>query len=122
MYRAVQERARGGRKRGWIPAGAGGFGVHSAGEGVRGSCAEAACARRAGTWRAREPVGRVQRRCWGHAWVAHVCRGVRTLLRAEGSCRREDGAALGRLTPWWSPGAEAVTGSSTDGTRQAMGV
>lgn len=34
---------------------------------------------------------------------------------------REEGAALGRVTPWWSLSAETVTGSSVAGTRQARG-
>lgn len=40
----------------------------------------------------------------------------------ESGSWRKKGAALGRVTPWWSPGAELVTGGVVAGTRQAMGV
>lgn len=60
-------------------------------------------------------------RCWGHTMGGTCLQGCPHPFAYRGLFWREEGAALGRVTPWWSLSAETVTGSSVAGTRQARG-
>lgn len=100
----------------------GGLGVQGSEEGCVAAVQGQPVQGEAGRGEHESPWGECGARRWAHTWVACTCRGVRSLSRAEGSSQREEGAALGRLTPWWSPRAEAVSRSSVAGTWQASGV